>query len=281
MGKSAHKKREYLLGHSTQELARLAKQAEFYRELTRNLLICAGIAPGMRVLDFGTGAGDVALLLSELVGESGEVIAVDRAPEALERAQYRLSELGIKNVRIVAGDDNSLPGMFANQPVDAAVGRLVLLHQADPLAVFSKILECVRPGGIVVFQEIDGESQVWTKPALPLMSQVYGWISRTLLEAGTPGDIGATLVRAFDQADIQGRHIAREGMLESGPQAMGYDYYADVIQTLLPLMEKIKVATAAEVQLDTLAARLREEAVSRQAIFIPIFFIGAYGRKPG
>ena len=281
MGKTNRKKDEYVLGHSATELERLEKQAGFYRELTRNMLVCAGIGKGMRVLDFGAGAGDVSLLISELVGKKGEVIAVDRAPEALERARYRMEARGVKNVTVVTGDEDTLEEVLGAGKVDAAVGRLVLLHQKDPVAVFEKIIKQVRPGGIVAFQEIDGESTVWTKPMLPLMTQTYHWIEQTLKAGGMPSDMSQKLMQAFDKAGISTRHIVREGVIESGPEAMCYEYYADIIRTVLPIMEKIKIATTEEIQLETLAGRLRDEAVANQALFIPIFFVSAYGRLPG
>ncbi len=56
----------YLMGRSEGENRRLIHQAQLYNPLTRRFLIEAGIGSGMRVLDVGSGAGDVALLLAEL-----------------------------------------------------------------------------------------------------------------------------------------------------------------------------------------------------------------------
>jgi|SRR5215469_6638815 len=70
----------YALGHSQQELKRLTTQADFFEPFTRRMFERAGLAQGMRVLDVGSGNGDVALLAASLVGESGEVLGIDRAP---------------------------------------------------------------------------------------------------------------------------------------------------------------------------------------------------------
>jgi ubiquinone/menaquinone biosynthesis C-methylase UbiE len=280
MSKTKVNDKDYILGHSEEELERLAKLAEYYRKSTRNLLIAAGITKGMRVLDFGAGAGDSSMLVAGLVGESGEVIAVDRSAEALERARYRTAAKGIKNVTTLLGDENTLAEVFRANKVDAAVGRLVLFHQKDVSAVFCKIVESVRPGGVVVFQEIDAESDPWTKPALPLMSKVWGWMVQTFRVSGMPIDVGVQLIRAFDRAGIQAQHIVREGVIETGPDALGYAVYADAARTLLPAMQKLNIATPEEVQVETLASRLRDEAVASQAFFIPIHLIGAYGRIP-
>ena len=69
----------YVLGHSEHELARLSRQGQMFFPFTRQLFDRAGIGPGMHVLDEGSGAGDVSLLVAELVGPEGRVVGVDCA----------------------------------------------------------------------------------------------------------------------------------------------------------------------------------------------------------
>jgi ubiquinone/menaquinone biosynthesis C-methylase UbiE len=76
----------YVLGHSGRELERLRRQAQLVNPITRQYLVEAGIEAGMHVLDVGSGAGDVAFLAAELVGPSGQVVGVDRSPDALALA---------------------------------------------------------------------------------------------------------------------------------------------------------------------------------------------------
>ena len=68
--------------------------------------------------------------------------------------------------------------------------------------------------------------------------------------------------------------------MESGPDSPVYAWVAQTTRTLLPLMERAGVATAAEVGLDTLADRLREEIVAADATVVPPPLIGAWARKP-
>src|SRR6266545_8369175 len=68
--------RDYALGRSPHEYARLCLQAELLRPMTRRVFEEAGIGAGMRVLDMGCGAGDVCLLLAEMVGPAGAVIGL-------------------------------------------------------------------------------------------------------------------------------------------------------------------------------------------------------------
>ena len=103
----------YALGRSDDEYARLTEQANFLRPLTERFFRNAGITPGMKVLDVGSGVGDVALLLAELVGPEGKVVGVDMDGGALEKARKRVEQLELRNVEFVQGDIRtiSLPGL--------------------------------------------------------------------------------------------------------------------------------------------------------------------------
>ena len=68
----------YVLGRSDHETARLQRQAQLYGPLTRRVFVEAGVGSGMRVLDVGSGAGDVALLLAEVLGQPGRSSASTR-----------------------------------------------------------------------------------------------------------------------------------------------------------------------------------------------------------
>jgi 2-polyprenyl-3-methyl-5-hydroxy-6-metoxy-1,4-benzoquinol methylase len=125
----------YALGHSDRELERLTAQARLLDPITRGFFRDAGIVPGMRVLDIGSGAGDVAFLAAEMVGETGEVIGVDRAATALGVASARADARSLRNVSFRAGE----PGEMAfARPFDAVVGRYVLQHQGDPVTMLRK-----------------------------------------------------------------------------------------------------------------------------------------------
>ncbi len=76
----------YVLGHTEQELERLMTQSQLFEPFTAQLFRDAGIAPGMRVLDVGSGSGDVSFLAARMVGPSGHVVGVDRSAVALFRS---------------------------------------------------------------------------------------------------------------------------------------------------------------------------------------------------
>ncbi|MXY97899.1 MAG: class I SAM-dependent methyltransferase, partial [Gemmatimonadetes bacterium] len=146
------RERQYTMGRSDEETDRLIEQSRLLRPITERFLKSAGLARGMRVLDIGSGAGDVALVAAELVGPEGEVVGVDMNPEILETARERVRQAGHRNVEFKAGDVHTLE---TGSDFDALIGRLVLMYLPDPVATLKQLVTRLRPRGLVVFQEID------------------------------------------------------------------------------------------------------------------------------
>jgi protein-L-isoaspartate O-methyltransferase len=94
---------DYLFGQSAEEAERLRLQARMFAPYTARFLEDAGISPGMKVLDIGTGAGDVALLVAGLVGQQGIVVGIDFNAELIQTACARAAAAGIDNVSFVVG----------------------------------------------------------------------------------------------------------------------------------------------------------------------------------
>lgn len=70
------------------------------------------------------------------------------------------------------------------------------------------------------------------------------------------------------------------GRIEGGPHSPAIEYYADLLRCLLPLMERVGVATAAEVEIDRVAERLRKEAVASNASILLPPLAGAWAHMP-
>lgn len=162
---------DYPLAHTREELERLVQQGSFFGELTEQVLLKAGLAPGMRVLDVGCGAGDVSFLAAKIIGPQGAVIGVDKAPEAIKLGQL------------------------------------------------------------------------------------------------------------FQQAGLPAPRMLAMQRVERGPDSYIYDWMAQTTRSLLPLIQQTGVATAEEVQVDTLAERIRQEAVANDCTLITPPLIGAWARK--
>jgi ubiquinone/menaquinone biosynthesis C-methylase UbiE len=172
----------YPLGRSDAETQRLIIQNQIYGPLTRQFLAGAGIGAGMKVLDLGSGAGDVALLLADLVGPQGHVVGIDANAEIVERARARVQATGWRTVTFHHGDVQQLD---VGDGFDAVVGRWVLMYMPDPVNLLRQAMSCLRPGGIVAFQESDLKSGR-TYPAAPLYEQVQRWMTPQSTPPGAP-----------------------------------------------------------------------------------------------
>ena len=162
----------YTMGRSAGETQRLTDQGKFYAPITRRLLEEAGLTAGARVLDIGSGAGDVAMLAARLVGPGGTVTGVDRNPTVLATARERARAAGIGNVTFIDGDFRAID---LPDEVDAVIGRLVLMYQADPVAALREAARHVRHGGVVALEEADYQAlQAYaaSRSSSPLFQQI-------------------------------------------------------------------------------------------------------------
>lgn len=269
--------RQYTMGRSDEETERLIEQSRLYEPITRRFLESAGISRGMRVLDIGSGAGDVALIAAELVGPEGEVVGVDMNPEILQIARHRVQEAGRENVEFLAGDaqDLDLGGQF-----DAMVGRLVLMYIPDPVAVLKQLLTRLKPGGIVMFQEADFTiTRFYHSPETPLFNQLSDWIVEVFDRSGANAAMGLELHRVFIEAGLPEPTLDVGLVLGGAADWPGYSYVANSFQSVIPLLEHYGIATAEEVDVETIPRRVRDEVVaSKRPVLIPPH-MGAWTKK--
>src|SRR5262249_26239060 len=157
---------------SDRELNRLRAQARIKDPITRQFFREAGLIAGMRVLDVGSGAGDVAFLAADLVGESGEVIGVDQAPAALKVANARAVAGSRNNVFFNEGDPAE---MAFDRPFDAVIGRYVLMYQHDPGMMLRKLAAHLKSGGLIAFHEVDWNG-IQSFPPSPIYDSCCRWL---------------------------------------------------------------------------------------------------------
>lgn len=270
----------YALGHTQKELERLVHQGRFMGAMTEYVLRQAGLAPGMRVVDVGCGAGDVSFLAAQLVGPQGVVIGVDREPKAIGFAQQRAQQAGLTNVHFIAAD---IAQWAPDDPVNALIGRLVLMYFPDPGSVLKRMLSWVRPGGVVAFQELDipltPSPEVMCDPICETYVTAGMRITQTLTRLGADVRCGAKLRRIFAQAGLPAARTMAMCRYENEPDSDIYTWMEQLTRTLLPPMQQIGVATSEEVQVDTLAERMRREAVDKGCTLVSPPLVGAWARK--
>ena len=268
----------YTLGRTSHETNRLIEQSRIYGESTRRLCQRAGISKGMRVLEIGSGAGDVALMLAELVGPTGQIVGVDVNAEILDTARQRATDAGMQNVEFITSDARSL---VFSEKFDAIAGRFVLMYMAEPREAFTKLITHLKPGGIAAFQEPEYTLYPASlHPDTPLINQLITWILNVFEHSNAHLNMGIGLYQAFIDAGLPPPTMHLEAPIGAAKTWTGYRYMATIFQSLLPLLEKYELATAAQVDVDTLAARIRQEVItSKRPFFLPLH-VTAYATLP-
>jgi SAM-dependent methyltransferase len=267
---------DYLLGHASHEQQRLIEQARFIGDLTAQLFQAAGLRQGMHVLDVGCGVGDTSFLAASMVGPTGRVIGIDASREAVATAAPRAAAAGLNNVSFIACSLDDIDPALA---VDALIGRLILVYLPDPAAALRRLLRHLRPGGLVIFQDIDGHSGR-SEPPCPLYETMLAHLRQTFARSGLDIATGPHLGRIFERAGLPPPELMCGTRIERGAQRGVCDWIAGITRTVLPAMARFGIASAEEIDIDSLSERLHAQALQLDATLTLFSFIGAWSSVP-
>jgi ubiquinone/menaquinone biosynthesis C-methylase UbiE len=265
----------YALGYTSSEHDRLIRQATRIAPYTERLFREAGIGPGQRVLDLGSGVGDVAMLVARIVGPSGEVVGIERDAHSIAKAKARVAEAGLRNISFTRADVSQFA---SDQPFDAAVGRFILMFLPDPALVLRSLTRLVRPGGVLAFQEPTWIPLLAFGARLPLWSKLLSTIHETFLRSGMNLEMGPDLYRLFQEVGLPAPAMHMETPMGRDANLIGL--ICDIIRSLQPLAQQHGVSLDALGNLDTLSDRIQAEVTASNTVvsFVPI--VGAWSRKP-
>jgi ubiquinone/menaquinone biosynthesis C-methylase UbiE len=192
---------------------------------------------------------------------------------AITTAQHRVNGAGLRSVVFRQGDPAE---MTFDQPFDAVVGRYVLQFMADPAAALARFAKHLRPGGVIVFHELDW-SGARSTPTVPTFDLVCRWIDRTIASSAQ-SRLGPQLASLFRKAGLPPATMQLEAAIASGPAAGDIvRLITELVETLLPRMARIGIASKEDVSLPTLEARILAE-VGGDATLIARSEVAAWAR---
>ena len=263
----------YVLGSDDPEIKRLDAQAGWLEQPTRLLLRVAGIEPGMRVLDLGTGLGHVAYALGELIGPTGQVIGIDSDDRMLAVASAHLD--GRSHIRFAKGDVRT---WTSDEPFDAVVGRLILSHLPDAVAVVRHHLAHLRAGGRFIALDYDiGSSRA--EPPVPLLEPYLRYVLAAFRRAGANPIMGTRLALLLADAGLADpQSIGTQGYL-APDDPRGPAMLAGVVRSLAPHIVAAGIATAADLGVETLQDRLTAAMQAAHAVLLPPALVAAWGQR--
>ena len=113
----------------------------------------------------------------------------------------------------------------------------------------------------------------------PTFERHVSWIKQTLNATGARTQLGLELYSVFVAAGLPSPAMRMDAMVGGGPNCPAYELVAEVTRSLVPVMEKLNIATATEVDVSSLAQRLRDEVVAAKGVVLSPGLIGSWSRK--
>jgi ubiquinone/menaquinone biosynthesis C-methylase UbiE len=267
------KHQRYALGNTPAEHERLAWQAERFDPFTERFFRQAGIRSGQRVLDLGSGAGHVAMLVARIVGPSGAVVGVERDAGSIALAQRRVADAGFQNVTFTQSDVNDIR---ADGRFDAAVGRFILMFLPEPARVVRSLAGVVRPGGAIAFHEVSWTAFLRRSAATPLCAACARLIHETFRRTGSNTEMGPELRAVYQDAGLATPTMTSEMLL--GNAADLTRWLVDLLKVLKPQIEQLGLPLNDVGPLETLTDRLLAELAASPGSVGGPDIVGAWSR---
>ncbi|HEY1305765.1 MAG TPA: class I SAM-dependent methyltransferase [Vicinamibacterales bacterium] len=266
----------YVMGHDDRERRRLALQASILNPFSEELLRRAGLSAGLRVLDIGCGVGELSMVAARLVGRSGRVTGIDIDEGALAIAAARAREQGLDHIIDFARGD--ICAYRTDTSYDAVIGRHILIHTPDPRLVIGTVHSLLKSGGVAVFQEYDFSVVHRSFPEAPLYERLFE-VFRAFFAQATHGNIGTRLFNLLIDAGFPAPQGRVEYPMDGGDDSPFYEWVAESFRSILPRAEALGLVRSDEIDIDSLAVRVREEVISQRACIPGPAMVGCFARK--
>jgi ubiquinone/menaquinone biosynthesis C-methylase UbiE len=175
----SHEHEKHVGGHRF-PVERLHLLKDEARQPPEPILRATGVTLGAVAVDVGAGAGFWTLPLSNLVGASGTVYAVDIEQVMLDELHALVKEKQLPNVRIVPSTEEGIP--LPDAVAQFAVAGFVVHEPVDPAAFVREIVRLLQPGGRLLIVEWHRKQ---TESGPPMVHRLAQEEMQTLLtEAG-------------------------------------------------------------------------------------------------
>ena len=121
-------------------------------------------------------------------------------------------------------------------------------------------------------------SQVSEAPPSELFMQARQWILEAFAAGGAELDMGTKLYATFLHAGLPAPNMIAATPVVGGPTSPGYEHMVQALRSLLPTIERSGIASIEEIGIDTLAERLRKDALANDRVVFMSRVVGAWAR---
>jgi ubiquinone/menaquinone biosynthesis C-methylase UbiE len=232
---------------------------------TERLLSRAGLRPGLHCLDLGCGGGDVSRELARRVGPAGRVVGLDRdeAILQLDREDLRADPLPNLSFRAADAEDLQEPASY-----DLVYARFLLAHLQRREQALQGMLRALRPGGVVVVEEVDFAGH-FCHPRCPAFCRYVELYQQVVRSRGGDAFLGPKLPRMLLEAGV--REVQLEVVQPAFLEGPGKRIAAITMERTADSIREAGLASAEE--LTQLIAELHAAtADTRQLLSMPRVF---------
>ena len=253
--------RNYVLGTHDEELERLGLQHRVWRSVVLDCWQRAGITVGSRVLDVGAGPGYAAIDLAEIVGPTGQVVALERSSNFANAMKEICRARSLTNVKIHELDlmTDELP----KGDYDFSWCRWVVAFVNEPALLVKKLGGVLRPGSVAIFHEY-AHYETWRfLPPLPYQEKFREHVIATWRESGGEPDGARTLPALLSEYGFRIRS-ATPHIFCLRPNDYMWQWPATFIEVYLPRlleMGRIDAEFADRVRADLAEAETRPHSL--------------------
>ena len=245
--------KSYVLATGAAAEPRLLLLDEIFSPASCELLLAAGLAPGMRVAELGGGAGLFAVWMAGVVGPSGSVTLVDNSEAQLQLARKNAAALGLSNMSFVRA--GACDTGLRRSSFDLVYSRFLLCHLPDRRSALAEMRALLKPGGLLVCEDYD-HAGTFSEPASDAYRRLVEISNAVDRWQGLEPGAGLQLPRLFREAGFAAPAVRMsQPVFLRGPSKLLWEM---TLREAAPSIVESGVSTGQE--LESICAELRRIA---------------------
>ena len=222
------------------ELERLQALEKVSDPASQRQILATGLTAGWKCLEVGAGAGSIMRWMSEKVGASGKVTAIDLDTRFVENTS-------LSNVEVIKAD---IDRVILTDSFDLIHARHILVHLKHYPDTLAKMLSMLKPSGWLILEEPDFSAARFisgTEEERQAVNKVNQAICQMFTNQEKDYALGIHLPALLQQLNLQQLQVDNDVPISSG----GSDIATLMKLSALQLSEKYKatrIATNEDIQ---------------------------------
>lgn len=196
------------IGAKEIESKRLSILSELYDKNSFSIL-SKHLSSGMKVLELGSGSGNIAASIAKAVGENGSYYGIECSEDRIQEANDLL--VGLNNIQISHGNALELIETLESNSFDVIYFRWFLwtVPEVNRQQFLQTLFKLLKQGGVIIAEEADMLTMS-CEPSHPSMSR-YIKLTQSRCETGNHSmQLGLSFPELFKQANPTAIHVSTE-----------------------------------------------------------------------